>query len=91
MLIHTITIWDQDYARIKSMERNLQNAIKQMKIKARIQLNIEPPLIARNNLLGRTPVVQIDDGIFWRLEPGITISTQNFVILLEKLKIDHEI
>lgn len=84
--MHTITIWDQDYKRVKSNERNLQKALKRMEIKAKIQLNIEPPLITRHNLWDKVPVVQIDNGDFWSLESGITISTQSFVILLKKFK-----
>lgn len=88
--MQTIIIWDEDYKRIKTMERNLQNAMQQEKIIARIQLNVEPPLIARHNLLGKTPVVQVDDSDFWSITPGKTISTQSFqelLILLRKNQI----
>ena len=84
--MHTIIIWDEVCERMRVMERNLQNAMRQEKIVAQIQLNIEPPIIARNNLFGKTPVVQVDNGDYWSIEPNKIISEKNFKDLLILLR-----
>jgi hypothetical protein len=79
-----ITIWDNDSKRIAKIDRNLSLALKELSIKAIITVISEPPILARENLLNRVPVLEIYDH-FWSLEPGIVFSKSDCTKLLQKI------
>lgn len=81
-----IIIWDESAPRLNAMEPNLRVALHRLGIKAHIQTNCEPPLLARHNLTGTTPAVQINGGDFWRHTVGEVITVEQFMALLHKLR-----
>lgn len=81
-----ITLWDDNAGRINSMEPNLRVALQRLGLKARIQTNCEPPLLARHNLTGTTPAVQINGGDYWRHTVGQAVSADQFEALLRRLQ-----
>ena len=76
-----IGLWDDNAQRLTALERNLRVVMKAMNIKAEVQMNNEPPLLARHGINGKTPAVQVNDGDFWTHVPDELISVEN----LEKL------
>ena len=84
-----ITIWDTDARRIAEIDRNLQAALFELKIQALVLSNSEPPLLARENLLGRIPVLEIA-GNYWSKTPGKAFSRQECAALLLKFKPDGD-
>jgi hypothetical protein len=85
-----ITIWDNDAVRAAEIDRNLHSALADFGMDALVLVNSEPPLLARENLLGRVPVLEIA-GKYWSKTPGKTLSRQDCVSLLSKLHIDREV
>lgn len=81
-----IIIWDDNASRIHAMEPNLRVALQRLGVRASIQTNCEPPLLARHNLTGTTPAVQVNGGEFWRHTVGEAVSAGQFEILLRKLQ-----
>lgn len=78
-----IVIWDNDPQRITEIDRNLHSAVNQLKLKALILSNSEPPSIARENLLDRLPVLEIA-GRYWSLRPGKAFSQADCISLLSR-------
>lgn len=81
-----ITLWDDDAKRLIVLEKNLRVALRALSLEAAIQLNSEPPLLARHGLNGKTPAVQIADGPFWTHRVGQSISAEEFTTLLTALR-----
>lgn len=77
----TITIWDNDADRIAEIDRNLRKSLSGLKMQALILSNAEPPLLARENLLDRVPVLEIA-GKYWSKKPGKAFTIQDCVQLL---------
>jgi hypothetical protein len=80
-----ITIWDNDRQRITEIDTNLQVALNELKLKALILSNSEPPSIARENLLNRLPVLEIA-GHYWSMRPGRVFSKKDCISLLSRFK-----
>lgn len=78
-----ITIWDSDPRRIAEIDRNLQTALSRLKMHALILSNSEPPLLARENLLNRIPVLEIA-GRYWSKSPGRAFTVEDCASLLTK-------
>lgn len=78
MAKQTITIWDDNPQRIAEMETHLRMALDEWKIDVDIHVNSERPLLARNGMIGAMPAFQIDDGDFWRLVVGKSVSVEEF-------------
>lgn len=68
-----ITIWDNDVARARCIENNLCRALRTHGLKAAIKIVSEPPLISRESLLDRVPVLEIADK-YWSLVPQQVIT-----------------
>ena len=85
-----ITIWDNDALRIAEIDKNLQSALDELKIKGLILSNSEPPLLARENLLGRLPVLEIA-GNYWSRKAGRVFSKDECIQLLSKFKLMGEV
>lgn len=81
-----IILWDDNADRVHRMEPALHTALQKMQIPASIQINCEPPLLSRHQLIGKTPAVQINGGDFWRHTIGEAITEEQFLVLLNKLK-----
>lgn len=77
----TITIWDNAADRIAEIDRNLRKALSDLKMQALVLSNSEPPLLARENLLGRVPVLEIA-GKYWSKTPGKAFTIRDCVQLL---------
>jgi len=80
-----IIIWDNDQQRIAEIDSNLQEALNELKLKAVILSNSEPPLLARENLLSRLPLIEIA-GRYWSMHPGVAFSKADCIRLLSKFK-----
>ena len=80
-----ITIWDNDIVRIRDIDRNLNLAMRELGIRRVIRVISEPPLLARENLLNRLPVLEIA-GRYWSLKPGRTISQESCKGLLQMIE-----
>jgi len=79
-----IIIWDNDQQRIAEIDSNLQAALNELKLKAVILCNSEPPSLARENLLSRLPVLEIA-GRYWSMHPGVAFSKADCICLLSKI------
>ena len=68
-----ITIWDNDLKRIRAIERNVALAMRSLNLKGAVKIISEPPLLSREKLLNRVPVLEINDH-YWSLKPQTEIS-----------------
>ncbi|MBP3731506.1 MAG: hypothetical protein J6I40_08570 [Mailhella sp.] len=68
-----ISIWDNDTERIRTIEGNLARAMRSLNLKGVVKIISEPPLISRENLLNRVPVLEIQDK-YWSLKPQAVIT-----------------
>ncbi len=75
------TLYDSNAARIVQIEKNLQLALKALGLKGTVLSISEPPLLAREQLLSRVPLVEYQQKR-WSLSPGKTPSKQEFIKLL---------
>lgn len=80
-----INIWDNDPQRFAAIDSNLQAALNELNLKAVILSNSEPPLLARENLLSRLPLLEIA-GRYWSMHPGVAFSKADCICLLSKFK-----
>ena len=69
----SIVIWDYDPERIAEIDRNLHQALRELNLRGTVSSLSEPPLMSREGLVGREPVLEIGDA-YWSLRPGETIS-----------------
>ena len=81
-----ISIWDEDARRLMESEKTLRQVMSALRIQAEIQLNSEPPLLARHGLSGKTPAVQIGDGDFWTYTGDKSMDAASLRLLLESLQ-----
>lgn len=79
-----ITIWDDIPKRAVNIHGKLVVAMQKMKIKASVSIQSEPPLVARQNLTGKTPTLEIA-GAYWCKTPGKEPSEKDLVNLLHKV------
>lgn len=84
-----ITIWDNDAQRIAEIDRNLHFSLAELKIQGLILSNSDPPLLARENLLDRLPVLEIA-GNYWSKKAGEVFSKDECISLLSKFKLMGE-
>ena len=68
-----ITIWDNDTERIRAIEGNVTRALRSLGMKGIVKIISEPPLISRESLLDRVPVLEILDR-YWSLKPQSVIT-----------------
>lgn len=79
-----ITIWDDDADRITLAERHIRAACKKLDLAVQIDSQSEPPLLARMNLTGKTPLFE-SNGLYWKLQTGLVPSVESCVRLLRHL------
>lgn len=81
----SVTIWDNNTTRLAEIDRNLHNAAKHLRLCIKTFIIAEPPLMARENLLARVPVLEID-GLYWSLRPAQSITEKQCLALLARFK-----
>lgn len=81
-----ITLWEINTEMIHACEGALYEALKELGLKRTIIVNSEPPLISRNELWGRLPVLEIE-GWYWSLYPGKPFTKGQLLRLFEKIMI----
>ena len=82
--IFSIVIWDYDTARIAAIDRNLHLALKELGLEASVNSLNEPPLMSRQGLVGKEPVLEID-GKYWMWKPNEVIPKEACMTLLGNL------
>lgn len=83
-MLAEISIWDNDAERIRIIEANLCNAMRSLGIRGVVKIISEPPLLSRENLLDRVPVLEIMDK-YWSLSPQTVITEDQCRELLAAL------
>ena len=79
-----ISLWDNDTERIRIIEANLYRAMRSLGLKGVVKIISEPPLLSRENLLDRVPVLEIMDK-YWSLSPQTVITEDQCRELLATL------
>lgn len=79
-----IVIWEVNASIISACELAVTQALKELKLKKLVMVNSEPPLISRNKLNDRLPVLEIR-GQYWRLIPGRPFTKEQLVNLFCKI------
>lgn len=83
-----ILIWESNVERIRACESAVYQALKELGLKARVTVNSEPPLISRNQLWERLPVLEIQ-GLRWSLHPGRAFTAEQLTRLFGKIFADR--
>lgn len=84
-----IIIWESRVETIRECEIALSQALKELGLKGKIIVNSEPPLISRNQLWDRLPVLEIR-GLRWSLHPGQSFTREQLIRLFEKVLVASE-
>lgn len=71
----SICIWDLDNERLENIDRKVRKSLSKLGVSACLTSNSEPPLVARMNLTGRVPALEIND-TFWSQVPGSEFSQE---------------
>ena len=79
-----IRILDNDARRIAEIDRNINLALRELKIEALVTSNSEPPSLAREGLIGKVPVLQIA-GKYWSISEKRAFTKQECLALLTRL------
>lgn len=77
-----IILWEWDTKIIRACENALHEALKKIGLKAVITINSEPPLISRNQLWDRLPVIEIH-GLYFSLHPGRAFTVEELLRLFK--------
>jgi len=83
-----IILWECKCETIRDCERAVHEALKELGLKAVVTVNSEPPLIGRNQLWGRLPVLEIR-GLYWSLRPGCAFRSEDLKPLFTKIFLDR--
>lgn len=79
-----IVILDNDLDRINLCELNIIQALKVLNLKSDLTKVCEPPYLARMNVMGRLPALDIDGDIWSRPSRG-AFGVQEIVTLLRRV------
>ena len=71
-----IILWEINIEIIRACELAIYKALKKLDLKATVIINSEPPLIGRNQLWGRLPVIEIR-GLNWSLKPRCAFRVED--------------
>jgi len=82
--METIIIWDDKSERARESEIAVSQALRELGLRISITVHSEAPLISRNQLWNRLPVLEIK-GAHWSLQPGQAFTRQQLVKLFKKL------
>lgn len=80
----SITLWEQSAERILEIDKNLHAAAQELGIRIHLSIMSETPLLGRNRLLDKIPVLEID-GMQWRIRPYQVFTKEECAALLNKL------
>ena len=83
-----IILWEVDTKIIRACELAIYDSLKSLGLKAFVTINSEVPLIARNQLWNRLPVLEIR-GLQWSLHPGRPFTVEELTGLFSKVLIDQ--
>ncbi len=84
-----IILWEVSAETIRACELAAVEALRELGLKGRVSVNSEPPLISRNELWERLPVLEIR-GQYWSLTPGRPFSKEQLVRLFRRLFCSEE-
>ena len=84
-----IILWESDVNIIHLSVAAISGALKGLGIKATVIINSEPPLISRNQLWDRLPVIELR-GLRWSLHPGIAFTETELMHLLRKILVSSD-
>jgi thioredoxin 1 len=79
-----IILWESKGETILACQLAVYEALKELGLKAIVTVNSEPPLIGRNQLWGRLPVLEIR-GLYWSLRPGCAFRVEDLKPLFSKI------
>ena len=79
-----IILWESKGETIRACELAVHEALKELGLKAVVTVNSEPPLIGRNQLWGRLPVLEIR-GLYWSLRPGCAFRAEDLKPLFTRI------
>ena len=82
-----IILWESDVNIINPSVDAIHRALKGLGIKATVIINSEPPLISRNQLWDRLPVIELR-GLRWSLHPGMAFTETELTQLLRKILVE---
>jgi len=82
-----IILWESDVNIINPSVDAIHKALKGLGIKATVIINSEPPLISRNQLWDRLPVIELR-GLRWSLHPGTAFAETELTRLFRKILVD---
>ena len=79
-----IILWESNGETIRACEQAVSAALKELGLEAVLIVNSEPPLISRNQLWARLPVLEIR-GLQWSLRPGCAFKTEDLKLLFSNI------
>jgi hypothetical protein len=83
-----IILWEIRGEIIRACELAVHQALRELKLTATVSVNSEGPLIGRNQLWGRLPVLEIR-GLYLSLRPGIAFTSGELRSLFSKVFADR--
>lgn len=83
-MVIEISVYDNDIPRARAIENNLYKAMTSLGLKGTVKIISEPPLLSRENLLNKVPVLEILEN-YWCLKPQCEITEQQCSELLSHL------
>ena len=83
-----IVLWESKGETIRACQLAVHEALKELGLKAVVIVNSELPLIGRNQLWGRLPVLEIR-GLHWSLRPGCAFMAKFLKPLFSKIFADR--
>ena len=83
-----IILWESNGEIIRACLTSVHEALNELGLKATVTVNSEPPLIGRNKLWERLPVLEIR-GLHFSLRPGCAFKTEDLKALFSKIFADQ--
>jgi thioredoxin 1 len=83
-----IILWESKGETILACQLAVHEALKELGLKAIVTVNSEPPLIGRNQLWERLPVLEIR-GLYWSLHPGCAFRAEDLKPLFTRIFLDQ--
>ncbi len=84
-MAHTlkIVVLDHQLDRMQECEQAVQQAVRELGLKAEVTMVSEPPYLARLDVWDRLPALEID-GMIWSRRPGEAFTSSEIAGLLRK-------
>ncbi len=84
-----IVVLDHQLDRMRECEQAVQQAVRELGLKADVTMVSEPPYLARMNVWDRLPALEIN-GMIWSLRPGEPFTGSEIARLLRKHFLDPD-